>query len=115
MNFRKTASATRGLTLKVVEGGRAELRLKRINLAERLYRVTGEGIYSDSVLAGIKPPISQPVINGLVMGQDSVLTTLYKGKLWWFWGDTGRPAYPLGNFHTTGASSLLPWCRRVGP
>ncbi len=104
-----------GITLKVVEGGKAELRIKRINLAERLYRVTGQGIYSDSVLAGIKLPTSQPVINGLVMGQDSVLTTIYKGKLWWFWGDTGRPAYPLGNFHTTGASSLLPGSGGLDP
>src|SRR5699024_3749073 len=32
----------------------------------------------------------------------------YRGKLYWFWGDTDRPGYPLGLFHTPGATSLLP-------
>src|SRR5262249_24718618 len=26
----------------------------------------------------------------------------------WFWGDTNRPDYPLGNFHVPGATSELP-------
>ena len=97
-----------GLTLTPVEGGSAEIRLKRINIAERLYRITGEGIYSDSVLLGRKVPIKRPVLNGLVMGQDSVLTEVYQGKVFWIWGDTTKVAYPLGNFQTSGATSLLP-------
>ena len=56
-----------GLTLTPVEGGSAEIRLKRINVAERLYRITGEGIYSDSVLLGRKVPIKRPVLNGLCL------------------------------------------------
>jgi len=32
----------------------------------------------------------------------------YKGKLHWFWGDTGRPGYPLGNFGTSGATAPPP-------
>jgi len=97
-----------GVTLKTVEGGSAQIRIKRVNIAERLYRVTGQGFYADTVLLGRKAPISQPVINGLVIGQDSVLTTIYKGKLFWMWGDTTRPSYPLGNFHSSAATSLLP-------
>ena len=97
-----------GLTLKPVEGGSAEIRLKRINIAERLYRITGEGIYSDSVLLGRKVPIKRPLLNGLVVGQDSVLTEVYQGKVFWIWGDTTKVAYPLGNFQTSGAISLLP-------
>lgn len=97
-----------GKALKVVEGGSAELRIKRINIAERLYRITGEGIYRDSVLLALKTPLKNPVINGLVVGQDSVLSAVYKGKVFWFWGDTTRVAYPLGNFYTSGATSLLP-------
>ena len=98
----------RGLTLKPVEGASAEIRVKRINIAERLYRVTGEGIYSDSVLLGRQVPIKRPVLNGLVVGQDSVLTEVYKGKVFWIWGDTNKPSYPLGNFQSSGATSLLP-------
>ncbi len=97
-----------GLTLKTVEGGSAEIRIKRINIAERLYRITGQGIYTDSVLLGRKVPTTNPVIDGLVVGQDSVLDAVYKGKIYWFWGDTGKPGYPLGNFQTTGATSGIP-------
>ena len=97
-----------GTALRTVEGGGAEIRIKRDNVAERLYRITGQGIYADSVLVGHPIPIEAPAINGLVLGQDSVLSAVYKGKLYWFWGDTDRPAYPLGNFHTSGATSALP-------
>ena len=97
-----------GLSLKPVEGGSAVIRIKRENIAERIYRVTGEGIYADSLLVGRAVPIRNPGINGLVMGQDSVLSAVYKGKVYWFWGDTTKAAYPLGNFRTSGATSLLP-------
>src|SRR5262249_21771373 len=36
------------------------------------------------------------------------VNAVYKGKVWWFWGDTNRPAYPLGNFHVPGATSRPP-------
>ena len=43
-----------------------------------------------------------------VIGQDSVFSVLYRGKVYWFWGDTNRPSAILGNFGTTAATSLLP-------
>ncbi|KAF9120826.1 hypothetical protein BGX30_002931 [Mortierella sp. GBA39] len=98
----------RGQAVEVTPGGSVTLQMNRVNIAERLYRVTGQGIYRDSQLLGLNTPIQQPVINGLIMGQDSVQTIEYNGKLYWFWGDTDRPAYPLGNFRTTGATSELP-------
>lgn len=98
----------RGQAVQMKPGGSVTLEMNRINLAERLYRVTGQGIYRDSLLVGQKAPIQEPLINGLVMGQDSVQTIEYKDKLYWFWGDTDRPAYPLGNFRVTGATSELP-------
>jgi hypothetical protein len=98
----------RGKALQVKAGGSARLTIKRRNIAERLYRVTGGGIYRDSLLTGQRVPLRQPVLNGLVLGSDSVVNTIYKGKLRWFWGDTLRPSYPLGNFHVPGATSLLP-------
>ena len=33
---------------------------------------------------------------------------LYQGRVFWIWGDTPWLAHPLGNFHTSGATSLLP-------
>lgn len=98
----------RGAALAVKPGGHAEIKIKRVNIAERLYRITGAGIYRDSVLAGQAAPTRHPNLNGLVMGQDTVEVTPYKGKLYWFWGDTARPAYPLGQFATSGATSALP-------
>lgn len=32
----------------------------------------------------------------------------YRDKLFWIWGDTNLPNYPLGNFHVTAATSPLP-------
>ncbi len=106
--FPKDGFGAEGTTLHVVPGGKAQLKVHRVNIAERLYRVTGEGIYRDSVLLGRPTPIAQPLLNGQVMGQDSVLTAVYRGKLYWFWGDTQQPAHPLGNFHASGAMSDLP-------
>lgn len=106
--YPKDGFGYRGPRLDVRPGQWATIKVKRTNIAERLYRVTGEGIYHDSVLAGEKTPLANPVLNGQVAGQDSVQNCLYNGKLYWFWGDTGRPSYPLGHFAMAGAVSSLP-------
>jgi len=98
----------RGARLEVEPGGRARLELDRRNLAERLYRVTGAGIYRDSLLLGEPAPTARPLLNGGVLGQDSVLSAVYRGEVFWIWGDTSRAAYPLGNFQASGARSTLP-------
>lgn len=43
------------------------------------------------------------------MNQDTVFSVIFGGKIRWFWGDTGRLSYPLGNFETTGAVSCSPF------
>ena len=106
--YPKDSFGYRGVRLKTTPGTEAVLKLKRLNIAERLYRVTGAGIYRDSRLLGRSAPIEQPLLNGMVFGSDSVVTAVYRGKLHWFWGDTNRPSYPLGNFHVPFATSLLP-------
>lgn len=97
-----------GKKIKVIPGGKAVLEMKRVNLAERLYRVTGEGIYRDSLLTGADIPIMQPVLNGKVLGSDSVVNAKFKDRVYWFWGDTNYPGYPLGNFSVPGAVSDFP-------
>ena len=106
--YPKDGFGYRGVRLKTTPGTEAVLKLKRLNIAERLYRVTGAGIYRDNRLLGRSAPIEQPLLNGMVFGSDSVVTAVYRGKLHWFWGDTNRPSYPLGNFHVPFATSLLP-------
>jgi len=98
----------RGVTLKVQPGQTSEIKIERTNIAERLYRVTGAGIYRDSLLLGLKPPVQHPLHNSGVMGSDSVVTATFNNKLYWFWGDTNLPQYPLGLFHVPGATSPLP-------
>ncbi len=85
-------------------GETAVVKLKRTNLAERIGRTTGQGIYRDSELLGL--PHSLPNLNPAgVMGQDSVQALPYRGKIFWLWGDTNVPHYPLGNFRTTCATT----------
>ncbi|MCJ7839853.1 DUF4185 domain-containing protein [Lederbergia sp. NSJ-179] len=104
----KDGFGNRGQAVDIKPGGSITIKMNRVNIAERLYRITGQGIYRDSVLLGLTPPIKEPLLNGKVMGSDSVQTIEYQDKLYWFWGDTDRPAYPLGNFRVTGATSELP-------
>ncbi len=106
--FPKDGFGIRGRALKVTAGGRETLKIKRLNIAERLYRVTGAGIYADSVSLGHETPIQQPLSNAQVMGSDSVVMTRYRDKIYWFWGDTNQFRYPLGNYNVTGATSKLP-------
>ena len=98
----------RGMAVLLTEGGRATLKIKRLNIAERLYRITGEGIYGDTLKLGLSAPTKLPLLNGGVVGQDSVLMVPYRGEYYWFWGDTSQAPYPLGNFRTTGATSKIP-------
>ncbi|MBM4000853.1 MAG: hypothetical protein FJ297_15160 [Planctomycetes bacterium] len=106
--FAKDGFGFQGKSVSVVPGGSAQFMIKRINMAERLYRVTGAGIYADTVLAGGRAPIAHPLLNAQVTGSDSVVTALYHGRIYWFWGDTNRPKYPLGLFHVPGATSRPP-------
>lgn len=106
--FPEDGFGNRGQAVDIKPGGSITIKMNRVNIAERLYRITGQGIYRDSVLLGLKPLIKEPLLNGKVMGSDSVQTIEYQDKLYWFWGDTDRPAYPLGNFRVTGATSELP-------
>jgi len=89
-------------------GGRAVVKAKRLNIAERICRLTGMGIYRDSVLLADAVPLAEPLGSGGVVGQDSVHTAIYRGRIFWLWGDTMRLSYPLGNFRTVCAWSDLP-------
>ncbi len=84
------------------DGTAVELKVKRTTLAERLGRLTGQGMYRDSELLGLPQPVPNLLAPG-VMGQDSVQAVPYDGKIFWLWGDTNVPHYQLGNYQTTAA------------
>jgi hypothetical protein len=95
-----------GKVLRVQPGNHDEVKIRRLNIAERLYRITGADIYRDSVLAGLKTPIVQPILNGGVIGQDTNIAIPYQGKIFWCWGDTNGTANL--NFAVSCATSKLP-------
>lgn len=97
-----------GVRLKMEPGRSHVIEMTRTNLAERLYRITGRDIYRDSVRLGHPVPLEQPVLNGNVVGQDSIQPAVYQNQLYWFWGDTNQLQYPLGLYRTAGAISALP-------
>lgn len=95
-----------GVKLKPKSGETATIKIKRSNIAERIGRLTGQGLYRDSELLG--KPVPLPNLNPAgVMGQDSVQAVPYRGQLFYLWGDTNLPNYPLGNYRTTSA-----WAKR---
>jgi hypothetical protein len=97
-----------GTAIDIKPGATATLKIKRLNIAQRLYRTTGIGIYRDSILLGKAAPIEHPLINAKVAGQDSIQSAIYHDHIYFFWGDTSRLAYPLGLFRTAGATAELP-------
>ncbi len=98
----------RAVNLLTKAGDSAVIEMRRTNVAERLYRSTGVGIYRDSELLGETSPIDHPIINADVIGQDSNLTALYKNQIFWIWGDTFLPPTYKGSFSVNAATSLLP-------
>ncbi|MAE20258.1 hypothetical protein CMK12_15235 [Candidatus Poribacteria bacterium] len=105
----------RGVKLHVTSGGEAEIGVTRLNLAERLYRITGQGVYRDSLKLGKPvPPHSEP-LKAQVLGSDSVVNVVNGDYIYWFWGDTNYARYPLGNFHVPGARSKLPAAGGLSP
>ncbi len=107
--FPKDGFGMTGMRFTPRAGEKALVKTKRLNIAERRVRLTGQGIYRDTVLLGEKPPLAAPLTNGGVVGQDSVQAVMYRGKIFWLWGDTMRLSYPLGNFRTACAWSEFPW------
>lgn len=96
-------------------GGAVTLPLVRNNVAERLYRVTGQNLYRDSWLLGKSTPVDPLNNPANVDGQDSVQTVVFKNKLYWFWGDTiidtgndGADAWGFNGRVTGATSALLP-------
>lgn len=98
----------RGKRLITKPGDKVTIELKRTQIARRLYRLTGQGQFRHTTKLNLPLPPHASNLNAGVMGQDSVMTLKYKGKLWWFWGDTNLPHYPLGHFGMAGATTPYP-------
>lgn len=91
----------RGFRTVVKSGGEFNVEVERTIIAKRLGRLTGAGIFGESQKLGER----LEWVDSGVMGSDSILSALHRGKMFWAWGDTNLPKYPLGLFHTTSATT----------
>jgi len=106
--FPKDNFGVAGVAFDAKPGATADIKLVRTNIAERLYRITGQGIYRDSTLLGKESPLPLPNLAGGVLGQSDAQAAMYQGKLFWLWSGSQRASHPLGNARGAGATSDLP-------
>ncbi len=90
-----------GVRFKMEPGGHHRLEVERTIIARRLGRLTGAGMFGESQKLGANKAWKESGI----MGSDSVQNTLYRGRLFWLWGDTEIPNYALGIFDSTSATT----------
>lgn len=93
----------RGVRLTPEPGQEAVVKVQRRLPGKRLGRITGGGLFGESQRFGDNLDWTD---QGL-LGCDSTQNALYQGKLFWAWGDTVLPGYPLGLFHMIGATTSL--------
>jgi len=91
----------RGVRITPQVGGTYRLEVQRSNIAKRLGRLTGQGLFAHSQRFGEYSDWTESPVAGC----DSVQMVIYQGRPFWNWGDTLLMHYPLGNFHMTGAHS----------
>lgn len=89
----------RGVRFTPEPGGEFRIEIERKQIAKRLGRLTGAGLFAEAQQCGGFRDWKESGITGC----DTVQTALYGGKLHWIWGDTDLPGYPLGIFHTSAA------------
>lgn len=108
-----------GIVLQTTSGGTATVAVTRMQHAHRMYRLTGAGLYRDTMLVGADVPasvraraVAEPSTGSF--GQDTVMVAAYKGKVFWTWGDTVCPRSARQNncdqtgMYSVGATSCLP-------
>lgn len=91
----------RGVRLTPQWGATLRVELNRTCIARRLGRLTGSGLLAESVKLGR----AQPPAESGVVGCDSVQNAVYRGRLFWIWGDTTLADYPLGIFNASAATT----------
>ena len=93
----------RGVRLTPQPGATLKIEVTRKNMAKRLGRITGGGIFAESQKCGCELDWRESGI----LGSDSVQNAVHRGKLFWAWGDTVVPQYPLGIFDMTSATTAV--------
>lgn len=92
-----------GVRLVPKSGETLTIQVRRSLAAKRLGRITGGGLFAESQKLGDEVDWKEQGI----LGCDSVQNAEHNGLLFWGWGDTVLPSYPLGRFHMIGATTPL--------
>jgi len=96
----------RGVRLTPKAGATLRVEVTRTNIAKRLGRLTGAGLFAETQKCGGEADWTE---SG-VFGCDSIQAATYHGRQFWLWGDTSVARYPLGVFDMTGATTAVgPW------
>lgn len=91
----------RGVRLMPEPGKTLRVEVVRSILARRIGRLTGAGLYAESQKLGEHLDWKDSGIHGC----DSVQNAVHRGRLFWAWGDTNMPNYPLGLFDMSSATT----------
>lgn len=104
-NVKPDGFGIRGVRLTPEPGKTLTVKVQRQLPAKRLGRITGGGLFGEAQRFG---EFSDWKDQG-ILGCDSVQITAHNGKLFWAWGDTTLPGYPLGLFDMlSGTTKLQP-------
>ena len=98
----------RGLTLTPSNNGSRTLYVDREFASQRVFRMTGTGVFDQSIMAGVSPPPTQDDAAFPVVAHESVSNTLFDGQYYWFWTVPSNPQYPEATTFTVCATSPPP-------
>jgi len=93
----------RGVRLTPEPGKTLRVEVVRSILAKRIGRLTGAGLFAESQKLGEHLDWKDSGIHGC----DSVQNAVHRGRLFWAWGDTNMPNYPLGLFDMSSATTAI--------
>ncbi len=107
----KDGFGMRGVRVTPKPGATVRIEVTRTSIARRLGRLTGGGLFAESRKLGRETSWKEAG----VLGCDSVQNAVYKGRMFWLWGDTTMARYPLGIFHSTSATTPVKPLKRFTP
>src|SRR6185436_6485537 len=107
----KDGFGSRGVRLKPEPGKALKVEVNRTIVAKRIGRLTGNGLFAESQKLGRELDWR----DSDVFGCDTVQNAVHRGKMFWAWGDTIIPNYPLGIYDTLSATTAIEPLRSFEP